>query len=151
MGTPEELESRNASYEVHFACTSPAEMARVKAVMAKMPGARMVDDVATRFEVPVSVSPTSAHTISSTFSSTSSFSDEEIEVQGVPRSKMMTVASIFEVLSREDGFPEFTVGKSSLETAFIRVINDDYARGYVDGEGATRRAKGRRLWHLFSS
>jgi len=62
---------------------------------------------------------------------------------------MMNVASIFEVLSREEGFPEFTVGKSSLETAFIRVINDDYARGYVDGEGA--KAKGRRLWHLFSS
>lgn len=118
-------------------------MARVKSLMAKMPGSRMVDDVATRFEVPVGSSATTT-----TFSSDD---DEEpgSASHGISTSKLMSVATIFEILSKEENFPEFTIGKSSLETAFIRVINDDYASGYVDGEGA--RPKGRRLWHLFSS
>ncbi|KAF9479407.1 P-loop containing nucleoside triphosphate hydrolase protein [Pholiota conissans] len=101
VGTPDELESRNASYEVHFSCHSREDLVKVKAVMARMPGARMVDDVATRFEVPIGQSD---------------------EATG-----LMSIASIFEVLSQEEDFPDFTVGKSTLETAFIKIINDDVA------------------------
>jgi len=60
----------------------------------------MVDDVATRFEVPIGMN-----------------------AQG----GVTSVADIFEILSREKEFPEFTVGKSTLETAFIKIINEDVA------------------------
>jgi ATP-binding cassette subfamily A (ABC1) protein 3 len=73
--------------------------------MARMPGARMVDDVATRFEVPIGQQ--------------ASGSNGAVE--------LMSIASIFEVLSQEKDFPDFTVGKSTLETAFIKIINDDMA------------------------
>lgn len=74
--------------------------------MANIPGARMVDDVATRFEIPLS---------------TSSEASES-------HSTLTSVASIFETLSKEGkDFPQFTVGKSSLETAFIRIINEDFS------------------------
>ncbi|KDR85851.1 hypothetical protein GALMADRAFT_389530 [Galerina marginata CBS 339.88] len=119
VGSPEELESRTASYEVHFSCPTREELGKVRAVMAKIPGARMVDDVATRFEVPVG---------------DASVNDN-------------SVASIFEILAREEGFPEFTVGKSSLETAFIRVINDDYAAGGGEEEEGVHGTK-RKTWGL---
>lgn len=73
--------------------------------MARMPGARMVDDVATRFEVPIG--------------------QQASESDGAVG--LMSIASIFEVLSQEKDFPDFTVGKSTLETAFIKIINDDVA------------------------
>lgn len=121
IGTPEELESRSESYEVHFSCHSPEDLLRVRAVMARLPGARMVDDVATRFEVPVGLSETRGAPIAG--------GDEE---KGVVESQReaLSVASILEVLAQEEGsFPEFTVGKSSLETAFIKIINDNHAAG----------------------
>lgn len=88
--------------------------------MAKIPNAQMVDDVATRFEVPIGCDDVSGSVI--------------------------TVASIFETLSTENDFPEFTIGKSSLETAFIRIINENEGRDYGDGENmSSRRVK---IWGL---
>lgn len=53
VGTSRELESRFAIYEVHMTCRTPEERARAQALMAGVPGARLADDVATRFEVPL--------------------------------------------------------------------------------------------------
>jgi len=117
VGTPDELESRNASYEVHFSCPSKDEMLRVQTAMGHIPGARMVDDVATRFEVPIGTN-----------------------AQG----GVTSVADIFEILSREQEFPEFTVGKSILETAFIKIINEDMATNAHHEEVPI----GKRFWGL---
>ena len=38
---------------MHFSCRTREEVARAQALMAQIPGARMADDVATRFEVPL--------------------------------------------------------------------------------------------------
>lgn len=53
MGTTDELSARYAAYEVHFSCRTRDDIARAQRLMAHVPGARMADDVATRFEVPI--------------------------------------------------------------------------------------------------
>jgi ATP-binding cassette, subfamily A (ABC1), member 3 len=52
IGTCEELSARYANYEVHFACRSREDLIKAQVLMSNVPGARMADDVATRFEVP---------------------------------------------------------------------------------------------------
>lgn len=121
MGTPEELEAGTASYEVHFAGHNRQDLVKVQAVMARIPGARMADDVATRFEIPIGNAEDSS-------------------------SDTQSVASIFEILSNEKNFPEFTIGKSSLETAFIRIINEDSQQGH-DGYD-TNIQPSKRFWGL---
>ncbi|KAJ6506519.1 hypothetical protein C8R45DRAFT_969887 [Mycena sanguinolenta] len=54
VGTTEALTSRYATYEVHFTCRTEADVARAERLMAGISGARMVPDLATRFEVPSS-------------------------------------------------------------------------------------------------
>jgi len=63
--------------------------------MADIPGSRMADDVATRFEVPIS--------------SQGDFS----------------LAKLFNVLSSHGHFIEYTVEKASLETVFLKVIREN--------------------------
>ncbi|KAI0778957.1 P-loop containing nucleoside triphosphate hydrolase protein [Trametes elegans] len=53
VGTTDALVERYATYEVHFSCRTREEVARAQELMAQVPGARMADDVATRFEVPL--------------------------------------------------------------------------------------------------
>ena len=53
VGTTDALAERYATYEVHFSCRTREEIARAQELMAQIPGARMADDVATRFEVPI--------------------------------------------------------------------------------------------------
>ncbi|KAF9022600.1 P-loop containing nucleoside triphosphate hydrolase protein [Hymenopellis radicata] len=53
VGTVDSLSSRYATYEVHFTCRTPEESLRVQVLMSQIPGSRRVDDVATRFEVPI--------------------------------------------------------------------------------------------------
>jgi hypothetical protein len=86
--------------EVHFPCPSQAEMLRVHTAIARIPGARMVNDVSTCFEALIGMNSQGGVT---------------------------SVADIFEILSMEKGFPEFTVGKSTFERAFIKIINEDVA------------------------
>ncbi|KAJ7347934.1 hypothetical protein DFH08DRAFT_1001291, partial [Mycena albidolilacea] len=57
VGTTEGLSSRYATYEVHFTSSSPEHVACVERLVAEIPGARMVDDLATRFEVPTANLP----------------------------------------------------------------------------------------------
>jgi ATP-binding cassette subfamily A (ABC1) protein 3 len=63
--------------------------------MAHIPGSRMADDVATRFEVPIS--------------SQGDFS----------------LAKLFKVLSSHGNFMEYTVERASLETVFLKVIQEN--------------------------
>ncbi|KAF8167282.1 hypothetical protein B0H34DRAFT_792024 [Crassisporium funariophilum] len=118
VGTPEELESRNASYEVHFSCRSRQDFVQIQSAMADIPGARMVDDVATRFEVPIGITD---------------------DIGGIE-----SIAELFEILSKLYDFPEFTVEKSTLETAFIKIINED-AEAADNLENTPKKS---RLWGL---
>ena len=45
--------SRYARYHVHFPGRSHEEISRAQEIMARVPGARIADDIATRFEVPM--------------------------------------------------------------------------------------------------
>ncbi|KAI0327677.1 P-loop containing nucleoside triphosphate hydrolase protein [Cubamyces sp. BRFM 1775] len=53
VGTTDSLVERYATYEVHFSCRTREEVTHAQELMAQIPGARMADDVATRFEVPI--------------------------------------------------------------------------------------------------
>lgn len=53
VGTTDQLAERYATYEVHFSCRTREEVIRAQELMAHIPGSRMADDVATRFEVPI--------------------------------------------------------------------------------------------------
>jgi ATP-binding cassette subfamily A (ABC1) protein 3 len=65
--------------------------------MAHIPGSRMADDVATRFEVP-------------------------IDSEGG-----LSLAALFHVLSTQgsQAFSEYTVEKASLESVFLKVIREN--------------------------
>lgn len=54
VGTMESLSTRYPTYEVHFTCRTREEITKAQVLMAHIPGTRMADDVATRFEVPIS-------------------------------------------------------------------------------------------------
>jgi ATP-binding cassette, subfamily A (ABC1), member 3 len=98
VGTTAELEARYATYEVHFSARTREAALRAREVMARVPGARAADDVATRFEVPV-VS-----------------TRREVEGEG------LTLVELFGVLSQEE--MEFTVERPMLETVFLKVIKE---------------------------
>ncbi|KAK0481451.1 hypothetical protein IW261DRAFT_1075379 [Armillaria novae-zelandiae] len=54
VGTTKSLSARYPTYEVHFTCRTREEITKAQVLMAHIPGTRMADDVATRFEVPIS-------------------------------------------------------------------------------------------------
>jgi len=53
VGTVDSLEGQYATYEVHFSCRTEEDIQRAQGLMSNVPGARMLEDVATRFEVHV--------------------------------------------------------------------------------------------------
>jgi ATP-binding cassette subfamily A (ABC1) protein 3 len=63
--------------------------------MALIPGSRMLDDVATRFEVPVR------------------------------KTEKFSLAKLFAVLSSHGDFMEYTVERPSLESVFMKVIREN--------------------------
>lgn len=97
-GTPKYLSSRYAQYQVHFSCRSREDLVRAQNLMSQIPGARMADDVATRFEVPVSQDGSG-----------------------------LRLAQLFEMLRREDGIEEYSVEKATLESIFLKVIRENRA------------------------
>lgn len=99
VGSTESLSARYAAYEVHFACRTREEIVKARALMSLIPGSRMADDVATRFEVPIE--------------SENGFS----------------LAQLFNALSQYDGdFTEYTVEKATLESVFLKVIRENNVR-----------------------
>ncbi|KAH6912548.1 nod factor export ATP-binding protein I, partial [Coprinopsis sp. MPI-PUGE-AT-0042] len=97
-GTPDALVSRYGAYEVHFVCRNEEEVTRAKALMSAIPGSKMADDVATRFEVPVD-----------------------------PSGSGFSLGQLFGLLSSQAGSMEYTVQKATLESVFLKVIRDNNA------------------------
>ncbi|KAJ7077598.1 hypothetical protein C8R43DRAFT_1178602, partial [Mycena crocata] len=95
IGTTESLSARYATYEVHFTCRTREEVTRAQTLMATIPGSRMADDVATRFEVPIE------------------------------RENGLSLAKLFHMLSAQGDFSEYTVEKATLESVFLKVIREN--------------------------
>ncbi|KAF8215745.1 hypothetical protein K438DRAFT_1901600 [Mycena galopus ATCC 62051] len=95
IGTTESLSARYATYEVHFTCRTREEVTRAQTLMSTIPGARMADDVATRFEVPIE------------------------------KDNGLTLAKLFHLLSAQGDFSEYTVEKATLESVFLKVIREN--------------------------
>lgn len=53
IGRTDVLANRYATYEVHFSCPTREDVIKAQDIMARIPGSRMADDVATRFEIPL--------------------------------------------------------------------------------------------------
>lgn len=95
VGTTESLSSRYGTYEVHFTCRTREEVVKARELMSRIPGSRMADDVATRFEVPIE------------------------SAEGT------SLAQLFHALSSSGDFAEYTVEKASLESVFLKVIREN--------------------------
>ncbi len=109
VGTTEQLAARYATYEVHFACRTREDVLRAQELMSQIPGARMADDVATRFEVPVG-SGITLPDLFSTLSSSASFT-----VYAVERA---TLESVFLKVIRENNVLEEDRQASSRRRRF---------------------------------
>ncbi|EIN14277.1 hypothetical protein PUNSTDRAFT_96008 [Punctularia strigosozonata HHB-11173 SS5] len=96
VGTTDILAARYANYEVHFTCRTGEDVRRAQELMRRIPGSRMADDVATRFEVPID--PTDRRGLS--------------------------LASLFGILAEHGDFAEYTVERPSLESVFLKVIRE---------------------------
>lgn len=104
VGTTESLSSRYATYEVHFTTRSREEVQKAQILMTKFPGARLADDVATRFEVPIQTRDASG---------------------ALSKGTGTSLAQLFHVLSTSGDFTEHTVEKASLESVFLKVIREN--------------------------
>lgn len=81
---------------LHFAARTPLEVARVEEVMSRLPGARRVEDVATRYEVPIGQTPLA----------------ELFRILG-------------EQNQEQDGMGlEYTVERLGLESVFLKVVRE---------------------------
>ncbi|KAJ7511663.1 P-loop containing nucleoside triphosphate hydrolase protein [Mycena galericulata] len=120
VGTTDGLSSRYATYEVHFTCRTPADLAHAERLMARIPGARMVDDLATRFEVPIANMP-----LAELFRTLSETQDQGAEA-----------------------FPEYTVEKATLESMFLKVIRENEFQE-IDRAAARRNGGGGWVSRLF--
>ncbi|KAF7302856.1 hypothetical protein MKEN_01247800 [Mycena kentingensis (nom. inval.)] len=106
VGTTEELEARYATYEVHFSCRNREEVLRAQTLMAGIPGSKMAEDVATRFEVPIG--------------------------------NGLSLAELFQRISAQGEFVDYTVEKGSLESVFLKVIRENNS-GFEEDETGRRR------------
>ena len=119
VGTTQSLAARYPFYEVHFSARTREELRKAQDVMKGVPGAKMADDVATRFEVPLT---------------TASGADG-----GTSGAKPLTLAELFALLTSQGTFTEFGVDRVGLESIFLKVIRENEVR--EEGEiGVKRRA-----------
>ncbi|KAG1879528.1 hypothetical protein C8R48DRAFT_589537 [Suillus tomentosus] len=109
VGTIDNLISRYATYQVHFSCPTREDVIRAQVLMSRIPGSRLADDVATRFEVPIQ------------------------EGSG------FTLARLFHILSSQGDFQEYTVEKATLESVFLKVIRGNNVMEEDDSPGRRRR------------
>jgi len=113
VGTVESLAARYPSYEVHFACRTREEVTKAQQIMSTIPGAKMAEDVTTRFEVPVNAEGSEHST---------------------------TLFGLFHALSSREEFAECTVERSTLETAFLKIIGENQV-AEEDAEGGRKRKR----------
>ncbi|KAK2461398.1 hypothetical protein APHAL10511_005861 [Amanita phalloides] len=106
VGSVESLSARYAEYQIHFSCRAREDFAKIQNLMATLPGSRMVDDVATRFEVP-------------------------IETKSASNVEALSLARLFSILANlttnggDDSGIEFTVERTTLQSVFLKVIRDN--------------------------
>ncbi|KAH7922678.1 P-loop containing nucleoside triphosphate hydrolase protein [Leucogyrophana mollusca] len=118
IGTTDSLAARYATYQVHFSCPTREDVTRAQTLMSRIPGARLADDVATRFEVPV----------------------QDDSDHG------MTLARLFHILSSQGDFQEYTVEKATLESVFLKVIRENNVLEEDSGAGRKRRFRLGRIY-----
>lgn len=109
VGTTSELAARYPYYEIHLSCRTRDELVRAQQLMSRIPGARMADDIATRWEVPLQ-SQKDQHTA--------------------------TLADLFGLLSEQNDFEEFSVDTVSLESIFLKLIRENKVK--EEGEDRKR-------------
>ncbi|KAF8590206.1 P-loop containing nucleoside triphosphate hydrolase protein [Ramaria rubella] len=127
VGTTEALAARYALYEVHFPARTREEIVKAQGLMARIPGSRMADDVATRFEVPIQA-------------------ENSLE-QSNTEAPNLSLAQLFDTLSSQDDFPEYTVERISLESVFLKVIREHNIQ--EEDTIAQRRQQGKKkAWRI---
>jgi hypothetical protein len=101
----------------------------------------MADDVATRFEVPISIVDNAEAVRRET--EQAGLVEEQVGA-GVrsTRSLSLSLAQLFDTLSTQDDFSEYTVEQVSLESVFLKVIREHNVReenpsGAQSGRGST--------------
>lgn len=122
VGSTEELTARHALYEVQFPARTREEVAKAQRLMANVPGSRMADDVATRFEVPI------ATTINEPNSS-------------IQQQSPLTLSQLFGKLNDQNDFDEYTVERISLESIFLKVIRQHNIEEENSGSRVQRRKR----------
>uniref|UniRef100_A0A8H8CNN7 ABC transporter domain-containing protein n=1 Tax=Psilocybe cubensis TaxID=181762 RepID=A0A8H8CNN7_PSICU len=123
VGTTESLSARYATYEVHFTCRTRDEIVKARTLMSHIPGSRMADDVATRFEVPIGTAAEDG-------------------------SEPFTLGQLFDTLATHGDFTEYTVEKASLESVFLKVIRENDVKE-EDSAARRREGAGKKAWWRF--
>ncbi|RPD64790.1 P-loop containing nucleoside triphosphate hydrolase protein [Lentinus tigrinus ALCF2SS1-6] len=112
VGPTDTLISRYARYLVHFPCRTREDVLRAQTLMARIPGAKMADDVATRFEVPIG--------------------------EGLSLAQLFGIIAEATAQEGAGASGEWAVEEASLESVFMKVIREnDVEEG--DGEARARR------------
>ena len=96
--------------------------------MSRIPGARLADDVATRFEVPIRERDSGVGNESGV---------------GDDSDNDMSLARLFHILASQGDFSEYTVEKATLENVFLKVIRQN---NVLEEDSAPRQRRRRRLW-----
>ncbi|TFK92820.1 P-loop containing nucleoside triphosphate hydrolase protein [Polyporus arcularius HHB13444] len=117
VGPTDTLISRYARYLVHFPCRTREDVLRAQALMARIPGAKIADDVATRFEVPVGDGLSLAQLFGIIAEATAQEGGE----------------------GRSAGGGEWAVEEASLESVFMKVIRENEVE---EGDGEARARRG---------
>lgn len=119
VGSTDALIARYARYLVHFPGRTREDVLRAQALMARIPGAKMADDVATRFEVPVGA--------------------------GLSLAELFGVIADTRAAARRQGQDagavggEWAVEEASLESVFMKVIRENEVE---EGDGEARARRG---------
>ncbi|EIW87313.1 P-loop containing nucleoside triphosphate hydrolase protein [Coniophora puteana RWD-64-598 SS2] len=135
VGTTESLASRYATYQVHFSCPTREDVLRAQKLMARIPGARLADDVATRFEVPIHQDPAEAQQLSS------ETQDGQEGSEATASRGSLSLAQLFHILAEQGDFSEYTVEKATLESVFLKVIRENNVLEENEGRGPERQRR----------
>jgi hypothetical protein len=91
--------------------------------MSTIPNARMADDVATRWEVPLQPTQENENQ-TSRISGSTPYSGSSTGL-----APTTTLAQLFARLSEQRDFPEFSVDMVSLESVFLKLIREHQVEG----------------------
>lgn len=108
--------------------------------MSRIPGARLADDVATRFEVPIREGPGGGYNRDE---DADADADANVDGPGNGEGGDMSLARLFHVLSSQGDFQEYTVEKATLENVFLKVIRQN---NVLEEDNASQRRRRCRLW-----